>query len=118
MPVMPKRPGPAARALLVAVRAYQLLLSPLFAGSCRYVPSCSQYMAEAVRRHGAARGGWLGVRRLARCHPFGSSGFDPVPEARSPICASHEAQDSAGSGFPRTVLGTGSRCDYSHGKVR
>jgi hypothetical protein len=67
------------RTLLLALRAYKLLLSPLFAGSCRYLPSCSDYMAEAVRRHGAARGFWLGLKRLARCHPLGSSGYDPVP---------------------------------------
>jgi hypothetical protein len=69
-----------AGALLAAVRGYQLLVSPLFAGSCRYEPSCSRYMTEAIERHGALRGGWLGLRRLARCHPFGSSGFDPVPD--------------------------------------
>jgi len=79
MPASEPRPGLPARAILAAVRGYQLLASPLFAGACRYEPSCSRYMAEAVRRHGAARGGWLGLRRLARCHPFGSSGFDPVP---------------------------------------
>ena len=79
MPACDHCPSLPARALLVAVRGYQLLASPLFAGSCRYEPSCSRYMAEAVGRHGAVRGGWLGLRRLARCHPFGSSGFDPVP---------------------------------------
>lgn len=73
-------PSVPARALLAAVRGYQLVASPLFAGSCRYEPSCSHYMADAVRRHGAIRGGWLGIRRLARCHPFGSHGFDPVPD--------------------------------------
>jgi putative membrane protein insertion efficiency factor len=77
------RPGIVARSLLTALRAYKLLLSPLFAGACRFQPSCADYMAEAVRRHGAAGGAWLGARRLARCHPFGSSGYDPVP-ARSP----------------------------------
>jgi hypothetical protein len=65
--------------MLAALRAYKLLLSPLFAGSCRFVPSCSDYMAEAVRHHGACHGFWLGMRRLARCHPLGSSGYDPVP---------------------------------------
>jgi putative membrane protein insertion efficiency factor len=73
----------AARVLQAAVRGYQVLLSPLFAGSCRYVPSCSQYMVEALARHGALRGSWLGLRRLARCHPLGSSGFDPVPDSPS-----------------------------------
>jgi putative membrane protein insertion efficiency factor len=69
-----------ARVVSAALRAYKALLSPLFAGSCRYLPSCSDYMAEAVERHGAAAGVALGLRRLARCHPLGGSGFDPVPE--------------------------------------
>ena len=68
------------RAVLAALRLYKTLLSPLFAGSCRYLPSCSDYMAEAVERHGAAAGTALGLRRLSRCHPLGGSGFDPVPE--------------------------------------
>jgi putative membrane protein insertion efficiency factor len=75
-------PGTLVRVLLAALRTYKVLLSPLFAGSCRFLPSCSDYMAEAVRQHGAARGFWLGARRLARCHPFGSSGYDPVPARR------------------------------------
>ena len=76
------RPGRAVRLALAALGAYKLLLSPLFAGSCRFHPSCSTYMAEAIRIHGVIRGGWLGLRRLGRCHPFGSSGFDPVPGRR------------------------------------
>jgi len=68
-----------ARAILVALRGYKLLLSPLFTGSCRYLPTCSDYAAQAVREHGALRGGWLAAKRLARCHPFGGSGLDPVP---------------------------------------
>jgi putative membrane protein insertion efficiency factor len=71
--------GPAAAVVLGLLRAYKILLSPLFTGSCRFQPSCADYMAEAVRRHGAARGVWLGARRLARCHPFGGHGLDPVP---------------------------------------
>jgi putative membrane protein insertion efficiency factor len=74
--------GPAARAVIVALKVYKTLLSPLFAGSCRYLPSCSDYMAEAVERHGAAAGAALGLRRLASCHPLGGSGLDPVPEHR------------------------------------
>jgi putative membrane protein insertion efficiency factor len=64
------------------LRAYKLLLSPMFTGACRYYPSCSTYMADAIRVHGAWRGFWLGVKRLSRCHPLGSDGFDPVPPRR------------------------------------
>lgn len=71
------------RLVLAALRAYKLLISPLFTGSCRYAPSCSDYMAEAVRVHGVGRGVWLGMRRLARCQPFGGHGFDPVPPRRA-----------------------------------
>jgi hypothetical protein len=71
-----------ARATLAALKLYKMLLSPLFAGSCRYVPSCSDYMAEAVERHGAAAGAALGLRRLSTCHPLGGSGLDPVPHDR------------------------------------
>lgn len=71
-----------ARTALALIRVYQLIFSPLFAGSCRFVPSCSAYAAEAVERHGAARGLWLAGRRVARCHPLCRGGLDPVPEAR------------------------------------
>ncbi len=69
------------RVVLAALRLYKLLLSPLFAGSCRFVPSCSDYATEAVIRYGVVKGSWLTVRRLGRCHPFGSSGYDPVPHS-------------------------------------
>jgi len=61
------------------VRGYQLVLSPIFGGACRYYPSCSAYAIEALERHGALRGGWMAIRRIARCHPFRPGGFDPVP---------------------------------------
>lgn len=70
------------RLVLVVLRAYKILISPLFTGACRFTPSCSDYMAEAVARHGVLRGVWLGIARLARCHPFGGHGFDPVPGRR------------------------------------
>ena len=70
----------AARILLALIRAYQLVFSPLYAGSCRYLPSCSAYASEAIQRFGALRGGWLAVRRICRCRPFGGHGLDPVPE--------------------------------------
>jgi putative membrane protein insertion efficiency factor len=66
--------------LIFMVRAYQATLGPLLGGACRFHPSCSAYAVEAVERHGAARGGWLAAWRLAKCHPFGASGYDPVPE--------------------------------------
>jgi putative membrane protein insertion efficiency factor len=62
------------------IRAYQLLLSPVLPASCRFAPSCSAYGLEAIRRHGAIKGGWLTVMRIGRCHPWGGSGYDPVPE--------------------------------------
>jgi putative membrane protein insertion efficiency factor len=69
----------AARLVLAIVGAYKVLLAPLVGGVCRFTPSCSDYMTEAVSRHGALRGGLLGLRRLARCHPLGGHGWDPVP---------------------------------------
>jgi putative membrane protein insertion efficiency factor len=73
------RPGVGARLLLLAVEAYRVALSPLLGGYCRYVPSCSVYAEEALRRHGALQGSRLSARRLLRCHPFAPGGFDPVP---------------------------------------
>lgn len=64
---------------LLLVRLYQALLRPLLGGHCRFEPSCSEYAAEALRHHGPLRASWLILRRLARCHPFGGSGWDPVP---------------------------------------
>jgi uncharacterized protein len=69
--------------LRAVLRAYQLLVSPLLPPSCRFLPSCSEYAAEAIERHGALRGVGLAVRRLARCHPWGGSGYDPVPDPRA-----------------------------------
>jgi len=72
-------PDWTARAALAAIRAYKVLLSPAFAGSCRFTPSCADYAAEAIRQYGAARGLFLGLKRLSRCHPLGAWGVDPVP---------------------------------------
>lgn len=88
----------AARLLRWAIRGYQLGLSPLLPASCRYVPTCSAYMAEAIARHGAARGVWLGLRRLMRCHPVtwlgGGQGFDPVPPSRHDHSVMHHGRQS------------------------
>jgi uncharacterized protein len=67
------------RLALAAIRGYQLLIRPLLTGSCRYLPTCSQYAAEAIVTYGALRGGWMALRRVLRCHPFGGAGLDPVP---------------------------------------
>lgn len=68
------------RAVVFLLRCYQVFLSPLFAGCCRYEPSCSAYWIEALQRHGLLRGLAMGSRRLLRCHPLAAGGFDPVPE--------------------------------------
>ena len=65
-----------------ALRAYKLTLSPLIGRQCRYLPTCSEYAAEALIGHGAWRGSWLAARRLCRCNPWGGSGYDPVPQPR------------------------------------
>src|SRR5262245_41549511 len=69
----------AAVPLVLRIQAYRLLLSTLLGPRCRHAPSCSAYAIEALERHGALRGGALALRRLLRCHPWGSSGYDPVP---------------------------------------
>jgi putative membrane protein insertion efficiency factor len=65
--------------LLMSIRLYRRFISPALAPSCRFVPTCSQYAYEAIERYGALKGGWLGLKRLLRCHPFHPGGFDPVP---------------------------------------
>jgi putative membrane protein insertion efficiency factor len=67
-----------ARGLQFVIRAYQVLLSPFAGGACRFTPSCSAYALEALERHGAWKGGLMALRRVARCHPWGAAGFDPV----------------------------------------
>jgi putative membrane protein insertion efficiency factor len=69
--------------LVGGIRLYQILLSPLLGASCRFVPTCSAYGIEAIRLHGAWRGGLLTARRISRCHPWGGHGHDPVPPRKS-----------------------------------
>ncbi|MBO4853629.1 MAG: membrane protein insertion efficiency factor YidD [Oscillospiraceae bacterium] len=66
-------------ALLRAIRFYQRQISPLSPPRCRFIPTCSEYAAQAVEKYGAVKGGWLACRRLLRCHPFHKGGYDPVP---------------------------------------
>ncbi len=62
------------------IRGYQRYISPLTPPSCRYMPTCSQYSIEALQKHGLRKGGWLAIKRISSCHPWGGSGYDPVPE--------------------------------------
>ena len=68
-----------SRILIAPIRLWQVTISAVLPPTCRYSPSCSAYAIEALQRHGAVKGLWLGTRRIARCHPWGSSGYDPVP---------------------------------------
>ena len=88
----PTRVGVASVELSAVVRGYQLLVSPLLPPACRFLPSCSEYAMQAIERHGARRGAVLALRRLARCHPWGVGGYDPVPGPGDLDC------HSAGSG--------------------
>lgn len=72
-------PNIASRILIVPIRVYQATLSRILPSSCRFAPSCSHYAVEALSRHGPVKGSWLALRRIGRCHPWGSSGYDPVP---------------------------------------
>ncbi|WP_299501889.1 membrane protein insertion efficiency factor YidD [uncultured Roseobacter sp.] len=72
---------PLARALSLPIYAYRLLFSPWVGHNCRFQPTCSAYALEALQKHGGIKGGLLTLRRLSRCHPWGSDGYDPVPEA-------------------------------------
>ena len=75
--------SPAAALLSLPVRAYRLFVSPMLGRTCRFHPSCSAYALQALDRHGALRGTWLALRRVARCHPWGGSGIDEVPERQA-----------------------------------
>jgi putative membrane protein insertion efficiency factor len=68
-----------ANIALLPVFFYRAAISPLKPATCRYTPTCSEYAIQAVRKHGIFKGGWLALRRIARCHPWGGSGYDPVP---------------------------------------
>lgn len=72
--------SPLAHLFALPVRAYRLVISPMLGSNCRFQPSCSVYALEALDRHGAVKGGWLALRRITRCHPWGGSGIDDVPE--------------------------------------
>lgn len=89
--------GLPQRLLVGLVRVYQLVISPWTPPTCRYYPSCSTYALVAIQRHGAARGSWLALRRLGRCHPWTPGGVDDVPPARTTTCAHDGHADRARS---------------------
>ena len=70
------------RVLRAIIRAYQIVVSPILGPRCRFLPSCSAYALEALNLHGPWRGSWYAMRRIVRCHPWGSSGYDPVPSVK------------------------------------
>lgn len=83
----------AKTVVLSLLRGYKWIISPMLAPACRYVPTCSEYAMEAVDRLGAARGSWMAVRRVLRCHPFVKGGYDPVLDSRHPAAADGCQQD-------------------------
>ena len=96
------------------IRGYQLLLSPLLGPRCRFHPSCSHYALEAIQVHGAARGSWLALRRLSRCHPLHPGGYDPVPAAATqppgPAPAGPVARPSRSPNRPASAGQTDTAC--------
>lgn len=98
--------SPMAVVMRLLVRSYQLVISPLTPTHCRYRPTCSAYALEAIARHGALRGGWLSLRRIARCHPWGGSGYDPVPP-KDPGAPS--SVDNGHQSYSDTLLGGSKR---------
>lgn len=99
--------GLAGTILRGAIRAYQLFISPLMPGTCRYWPSCSAYGMTAIARHGALRGGWLTLRRFLRCNPWGGWGYDPVPEPKQTECCGHRGQHAGHAALAQGQEGKG-----------
>jgi len=86
--------------LLLMIRAYRYFLSPWIGGQCRFTPTCSVYAMQALETYGAARGSWLAVRRLLRCHPFCPGGHDPVPGLEDEATGNEGSSTSGQSGSP------------------
>jgi putative membrane protein insertion efficiency factor len=91
--------NPLSLILRASIRSYQLFLSPVLPGVCRHSPTCSEYAMDAARLHGPHRGAWLALKRIGRCQPWGTSGYDPVPE---PKCDHHRGAVTGNSGARRS----------------
>lgn len=80
------------------IRGYQYFISPLFPSRCRFYPTCSEYAIEAIALHGSSKGGWLALKRISKCHPFGSSGYDPVPGSENGETENTESANKSQTG--------------------
>ncbi len=89
--------------LVALLRVYRTVISPLYGQVCRYYPSCSAYALEAVQEHGSVRGSWLALRRVGRCHPWASGGYDPVPPRRDPDATPTRRRPSRTAPPPRSL---------------
>jgi len=78
---------------LTVVKGYQLIISPILPGNCRFHPTCSQYSIEAITQHGVLLGAWLSLKRIGKCHPWGQAGFDPVPEQFKKPCGGNACRN-------------------------
>ena len=97
------------RALLRLIRFYSRAISPALPPRCRFYPTCSAYAAEAIARHGAARGGWLALRRLVKCAPWHPGGVDLVPAVRGTVAGGHSSSTAAGPSHPALAHHRGDR---------
>jgi len=105
---MAARLAAAARSTLIGViKLYRVTLSPWLGRQCRYVPTCSVYAEEAIERFGARRGSWLALKRLGRCHPWGGSGYDPIPEPDAAHDRGRGPREGASPGRGRAAAGAG-----------
>ena len=86
--------SPIGQSAIILIRTYQKVLSPLLGQRCRFYPSCSQYTLEAIQEWGLAKGTWLGMKRLSRCHPLNEGGFDPVPRRDGTVSDLESAQEN------------------------
>lgn len=102
--------GLGATIMKAAIRGYQLFISPILPGSCRYRPTCSEYAMDAIAGHGPLRGGWLAFKRIMRCHPWAGWGYDPVPPAGNHACG-----DKAGETASNATGQSADTCSGSRG---